>query len=491
MALPQLTGGREAPRRRDLLGKISAAIIYMALAGPPFLFGSRDATTIALWCALLGIGLICAPTKRLRRSHLILLAGIFFVVLCFAFVLHEQLSDHPWIAPFNPIWDKASEALGKPLVPSVSIIRGEPFFALGLPLANVLALTLGLIVGSDSDRARRGVRVMAWAGGGYALYGIFGLLLDPSHILWREKTAYIGSLTATFINRNTAAAYFGSCSVVWLVLLMAAVRGCLPRGRINWTRLPQDLVVHAGKDVLIRFLMLFVCLSAMFMTNSRGGVLISISVMTVTFVIYFGRDMPRGLGVLGVLTGGVLTALVLLQVLGGNVGRRFDLQGLSDEGRLSVYRSTLKIIADNPWFGTGLGTFGHAFPAYRSDNLSMQGLWDVAHNTHLEFAAELGIPLTIVVGIAWAVILVVVAAALRGRRRHIAVPLSAFAVLMIALVHSSIDFPLQVAGYSIVVFSLVGLGVSQAMLRTAPRIRRHVSRESSAARAKREVPGLH
>src|SRR5580698_424168 len=169
-------------QRRSLFGEISAAILYVTLAGPPLLFGSREPTTIAAWCALLGAALVIAPQKQLQKGHLLLLGGLALIVLCFGFVLHEQLSDHPWIAPFNPIWAKASEALGRPLVPSVSVVRGEPFFALGLPLANFLALVLGLIVGVDSDRARRGVRVMAWAGVGYAIYGILALAFDPSEI---------------------------------------------------------------------------------------------------------------------------------------------------------------------------------------------------------------------------------------------------------------------------------------------------------------------
>ena len=271
--------------------RIPAAILYLALAGPPLLFGSREPTTIAVWCGLLGVGLILASPKRLQKGHWLVLGGLAFVVLCFGFVLHEQLSDHPWIAAFNPVWAKASQALGQQLVPSVSIVRGQPFFAIGSPLANMLALILGLIVGADSDRARRGIRVMAWAGGGYAVYGILALLFDPTGVLWREKTAYVGNLTATFINRNTAAAYFGSCSAVWLVLLMAAIRKSLPRGPIEWKRVPHHLLAETRKDVLVRFVMLFVCLSAMFMTSSRGGVLVSLAVMILAFMFYFGRDL--------------------------------------------------------------------------------------------------------------------------------------------------------------------------------------------------------
>jgi hypothetical protein len=42
-------------------------------------------------------------------------------------------------------------------------------------------------------------------------------------------------------------------------------------------------------------------------------------------------------------------------------------------------------------------------------------------------------------------------------------PLSSLAVSVIALLHSSIDFSLQIAGYSIVVFALLGLGLSRAI----------------------------
>jgi O-antigen ligase len=460
-----------ARRKRNLFEEASAGIIYVALAGPPLLFGSREPTTIALWCALLGAGLVLASPNRLEKGHLFLLGGLACVVLCFGLVLHEQLSDHPWIAAFNPVWAKASVALGQQLVPSVSIVRGQPFFALGPPLANTLALILGLIVGVDSDRARRGVRVMAWAGVGYAIYGILALLLDPTQILWREKTAYVGSLTSTFINRNTAAAYFGSCSAVWLTLLMAAIRRNLPRGAIQWRRVPHHLLAETRKDVLVRFVMLFVCLSAMFMTGSRGGVLVSLMVLILSFMIYFGRDLSRK-GILVGLLGCVATSLLLLYVLGGNIGDRIDRLGLTDAGRLSVYRSTLKIIADNPWFGTGLGTFAFGFPAYRSSDISMQGLWGIAHNTHLEFASEMGIPLTIIVAVAWIAAMIVLSSGCRGRRRNMIAPLSSLAVSLVALLHSSIDFSLQIAGYSIVVFALLGIGLSQAILRfqtAAPR----------------------
>jgi O-antigen ligase len=95
----------------------------------------------------------------------------------------------------------------------------------------------------------------------------------------------------------------------------------------------------------------------------------------------------------------------------------------------------------------------------------MQFIWDIGHNTHLEFASEMGIPLALIVAMAWIAALAILSFGLRGQRRNMIAPLSSLAVSLIALVHSSIDFSLQVAGYSIVVFALLGLGLSQAIRR--------------------------
>jgi O-antigen ligase len=99
----------------------------------------------------------------------------------------------------------------------------------------------------------------------------------------------------------------------------------------------------------------------------------------------------------------------------------------------------------------------------------MWGRWVSAHSTPLELTSEVGIPLALVVAVAWIVALAVLALGLRGRRRAKTVPFAAFAVALIALLHSSFDFSLEIAGYSIVVFALLGVGLSQAAL---PRYRK-------------------
>ncbi len=113
----------------------------------------------------------------------------------------------------HPIWHRAEQALGMPLVGSVSIARNQPWFDLGRPLVCLLAITSGFLVRSDRNRARQLIKIIAWSGATYAAYGIIAHLFDPMPILWYEKQTYLEAVTGTFVNRNTAGAYFGSCAV--------------------------------------------------------------------------------------------------------------------------------------------------------------------------------------------------------------------------------------------------------------------------------------
>jgi O-antigen ligase len=219
--------------------------------------------------------------------------------------------------------------------------------------------------------------------------------------------------------------------------------------------------------------MLFVCLAAMFMTRSRGAALLSLLALMIAFICFFRRDLPRRTGLVSAVAGGGVIALILLETMGAGVNARFDLQGLTDQGRLETYKATLRLIADHPWLGTGQGTFGYAFPIYRSANASLFGVWDMAHNTLLEIAADMGLPIAVLVAAAWVAIFVRLVRGVLIRRRGIIVPAAALAVALLAVLHSLIDFSLQIPGYAIVALSLVGAGLAQSF----PEVSTHQTRQ--------------
>jgi hypothetical protein len=444
--------------------RIAAWLLFAAVAFAPFPFGSAQLTTVSFWCIVLGASLLLAPVASLEKTQLAFGAIAVVVVAAYAFVLHEQLAPHPWLpyASPNPIWPQAQRVLNEPLVPLVSIARNQPWLELGRPLVCALAISCGFLVGNDQRRARQLYMVVAWSGATYAIYGILSHRFDPTHILWREKEAYLDSVTSTFINRNTAGVYFGSCAVVCSLLLWEAARRRMPRGSIDWRAFPWQLFAGSSKILIAKFM---ICLLALFMSGSRAAVLISLLSLILVFVIFFWRKLPQGSGIAATLVGGSAISLSLLQLVGGSVNGRFDAQGLSDEGRLSVYRSALRMIADHPWLGTGQGTFANAFPAYRSPTVTIWGVWDMAHNSLLQIATDMGLPIAGVVVLAWGAIFVLLLHGIRVRRKGLIFPVAAFGVGSIAVLHSFVDFSLQIPGYAIVALSLIGAGAAQSFSR--------------------------
>ena len=76
---------------------------------------------------------------------------------------------------------------------------------------------------------------------------------------------------------------------------------------------------------------------------------------------------------------------------------------------------------------------------------------------------------------------------LRGavtRRRDEIVPLMGASVLVLGLVHSSIDFSLQIPGFAIVAMSLIGLGLAQSISSASSRRDDWVDRPASAVAAR-------
>jgi O-antigen ligase len=440
---------------------ISSLLLFGTVALAPLPFGSTDPAAIAVWCIILGVSLFFLSTRRLRRPHFVLLSGLAVIVLAYAFVLHEQLSTHPFIASPHPLWQKASAARGVQLDSVASIARNQPYFAIGAPLSAILVLICSLIVCADRIRARQVVKVVAWSGAAYAAFGIVALLLDPTKTLWRES-AYPNFLTATFVNRNTAAAYFGSCSVIWLLITSEPVRSSIRDRGNKWTAKPREMIRQFGGAIVWPASMLLLCLVAMFMTGSRGGVMTSLFALIVAFFGFFHRHFGRLKSWLIAVVVLCSITLLILQIIGIGVSSRLESQGLADEGRLAVYRSTVRMIADRPWFGSGIGTFAWNFPAYRSTELPISNTWDRAHDTLLEIAAEGGLPLAGVIVASWVIALAVLIRGMRVRNRDLMLPVAAFSVAILGLLHSLVDFSLQIPAYAILVFALLGAGLAQS-----------------------------
>ena len=448
-----------------------ALLLLVVVILAPLPYGSVGSVPILAWCTALAVALGVASLRALDGRHFLILGAVAIIVCGYLLVLHEQVSTNPFFsaATPDPAWRAAEQALGRPLRPAVAMVRDQPLLSLGPPLAAILSLLVSFIVCVDRDHAHRLIQVVAWSGSVYAVYGIVAFLIDPTHVLWMKKEAYFTVLTSTFINRNTAAIYFGSCVVLWLLLLGERLRRQL--GSDSLGSLLSALVRslrHLRGRALVEFAALFACLIAMFLTGSRAGVVLSLLSAIMAFALFTLTVIPLGRKRLRPVLMAACAVAVLMQVLGAGILERFDSEGLGGGGRVETYRSTLAMIGEHPWLGTGLGTFAWVFPTYRSNAESSWGTWDRAHSTPIEIAAEMGLPLAAAVVASWAGAFAILALGLRSRNRDQTVVIAALTVAGLAMLHSLVDFSLQIPGLAIMVFALLGAGLAQSFRAARP-----------------------
>lgn len=439
--------------------RLQAGILFVVVAVAPLPFGSVDLPAVAVLVLLLGAALVLSDPSALRGPRVgppLVLLGL---ALAYGVVAALQLGAFG-IAPPHPAWAATAGALPAP--PAPAIARTQPLFALGGPLLALEALLVGYMVGLEAERAQQLLRTVAWSGLAVALAGTVLFLADPGQVLWWRKLGHGNSLTAFFLNRNTAAAYFGVVAIVWILFVWRVLirdevaLGALLRPRKIGPAVRRRLAVPLAGSA--------VTLAALLLTASRAGVVLSLAALVLASALALGRRLAVGTGLL-VLAGAGALMLVVLQIVASGLATRFDQNGIGDPGRLGAYRSALRMIADHPGLGSGLGTFAAAFPPYRDPAVTWWGLWDRAHDTLLELAVEMGLPMALLLACAWAALFARLVQGVRRRRRDRIVPIAALSAGALAGLHSLVDFSLQIPGFAVPVYAMLGAGLAQSFRR--------------------------
>jgi O-antigen ligase len=296
----------------------------------------------------------------------------------------------------------------------------------------------------------------------YAIYGLAALVMTPNMVLWAPKLAYRGSLTATFINHNTAATFVGAGAILWFCFAYSSLLA------LRFSSIRLLLLARSNENlafkIVTRSAAALTCFFALLLTGSRGGLICSCLglLLAITLMAANGRKQRFWrAAVAGVV------ALVIVVVLLGRTGR-IGSQGLFDDVRWSVYGFCLEAIRQRPILGAGLGTFADLFPSLRADDFYSWGVWESAHSTILEIAVEMGLPVTALVVVAAIASLFILARAAiksKGRSRRLLAAITGIALL--SYLHSTIDFSLQIPGYLILFGILVGCGLARALSSTS------------------------
>jgi O-antigen ligase len=452
---------------RVFWGCALALIVFLLLWSPwplgsnraPIWYANAIITFAALGLALAGSLLNSADFKILLKRHHISLLAMLLVTL-WALIQYWPL-NLPVLS--HPLWDVLGNRLGQDLPGRVTINPDLTWLALvrhGTYCA--LFITIFLLA-LNRKIARTLMMVLVLAGTIVAIYGLAVEVSGGDTILWFEKRSYLGFLTATFINRNSAATYFGIMTLIGLAYALRQAQTAIKPDAVRRRRDKLVMLFEAIPGPLglwIVFTMLM--LTTLTMTASRAGLCATLLAAMGLILVLQNKGKSGKLSFLFAATL-VLLVLIIIEISGGGLAQRFVMESVNSFGRMDVYAITFSAIGDHLWFGTGLGTFEDVFLMYVDGTSDLASFtWDKAHNSYLELFLGLGAPAALIyLGVVLSWIIQCLSGIFRRHKdRHF--PALAFAASLLVGIHSFVDFSLQIQGVAIVYITLLSIGLAQA-----------------------------
>ena len=167
--------------------------------------------------------------------------------------------------------------------------------------------------------------------------------------------------------------------------------------------------------VLLGFLGIYAV--AFVLTESRGG-LVALGVAAIAAAVLAGPVRARAIAVLLVVS--AIAVVYYADIAPTRVRERItNVSAQASAGRADEWRIALRIAADRPLLGAGLGNFTVVEPSYAARNINLLRVEYAvryrleAHNTYLNLVSELGL---VGLGLFLALIGLVITAAMRGIR---------------------------------------------------------------------------
>lgn len=327
------------------------------------------------------------------------------------------------------------------LVPdSLSLLPGASI--LGAVRAGMYLLFLFLVLEAASSPAiRHRMALVLFAGlVAQAVWGLVALRVLGDIAPWGEKTAYLGALTGTFVNRNSAATCIGFGLILGLALILR--------------RSP-------GVDAAARFGLLALLGVALLLTRSRMGIAATgLGALMVLVVRPGGTLAPRRVAQVGLVL--LVAFLLVLPMQAALVDRLLKL-GPDAAARLAIYAQVWGMVQLRPLTGFGYDAFAPAYEVFRAAPVVVPAHVDLAHNSYLTLWAELGVlvgsvPMLLLGLSGW----VLLRGMGQGAMVEPVVP-AALGALVLGAVHSTADFSLEIPANVFCFLLILGLGLSAAL----------------------------
>jgi len=455
---------------------VLAAFLLLLVLAPLALGANRDWAWAPLLVMLGGLGILCALGLGDPRGFAVQpderwpLLALLLCFLFFTFVGLLQLSTLAPTTASGAFYARAQVLLGQAhaAVPTLAVDQTRD--VLLRCLACVLVFVIARALFREPGRARLLMHALLLSAVLVVAYGFIQQIQSGGCYvgsLLKKQGDYTGDhclMSGTFANSNSFGCFVGmafAAAVAMVLQERRRQRAFEGEEEGEGARLLRRL--GGGTPILLAFALLF--LGAQLFSSSRAAFAVTaLTTIAMLFLLMRGRWRSRA-QVRRTLAVAAVLGLMMLLLAGGAMLRKVSLLADGNQfNRTSIWRTSIGIGQASPWLGWGLGAYADIFAAYQPDQIRLAN--DKAHSTPIELYVEggaLGMAgglLTVL--IPWSVC--VFGAWRRRRQRYLLV--AAVAVPGIALLHSTIDFSLQIPAIAFVAAAFLGMGWAQTFYRT-------------------------
>ncbi|MFZ0761989.1 MAG: O-antigen ligase family protein [Candidatus Sulfotelmatobacter sp.] len=322
------------------------------------------------------------------------------------------------------------------------------------------------------SQARSLARIFSLYGAAVAAFALIQGISSNGKLYWIRQPRNGGWIYGPYVNHNHYAGLMEM--LVPIPLVLSLTRLASPKTRIAAAAVAAVMV------------------GTIFLSGSRGGMLAIIAELVVLAGLLVKQK--RGLGT-AIGIGVFLTIVVglLVWVGGGELSRRIATVSMphseiSSDVRFSINRDGLRMFLKKPVLGWGLGTFPVVYPQFRTFYTDF--FVNEAHNDYLQLLVEMGL-----FGFATMLwfLLTLYARAFKKIKNWTteisgAVTLACVLGLSGILVHSAVDFNLQIPANAALFYVLCTIAAAEPFVRTAHK--RRVERSKPAEEARASEPAL-
>jgi O-antigen ligase len=394
-------------------------------------------------------------------------AALFVAVVIWIVVQNSTWTPSSW---HHPIWGMTADALGNPIEGSISVNRDLTSLALMRLITAASVFWLALQLCRKASRAKQFMMAISVISCGYAAYGLISFALASGPVSWFGQTSVHGFVSSTFINRNHYATYAGIGLVTMCGLILRLYRNQVTTVGGSLGYRIATIIEATGQSGAVLFGGAFLVFVVLLLTGSRAGIAATGLALMVLAVLWFGRRKINSHRIRKPKISAALFVILALFALGAAIVLAFGDTffgkiaegGVTDDNRIAVYLITLRSIFDAPLLGYGYGTFMDVFPMFRDRSISVEGVWQQAHNTYLEVFQGLGLVFGSMLVASIVLLVVKCCKGAIARRESIAAPAIAAGIACLVGVHALADFSLQVQAVALTFMAVLGAGVAQS-----------------------------